>query len=204
MSNDDKDYRYQCDGIQVEGDGATLTPPAPPGRKKTAMFVDQVYSAGFSDWASDDELLTWTNRLNNGAAQGQAQLLAEARALARGVFDSAEFMNVGRSDEDFIADLYFGYLGREPDQSGWNFWVSVYRNDLAQGINGHEHMLQAFEQSTEFIDLVYALEPAPPPVVCDPVEEQSCWNNGGIWDSSTCSCEYPPPYYDPCYPYYCY
>lgn len=202
LSNDDKDYRMQCNGIQVEGDGSTLTPWTPPARKKTAMLVDQFYVAGFNDWASDDELFTWTTRLNNAAAQGQAQLLAEARALGRAVFDSAEYNNVNRSDEDFVADLYNAYLGRDPDQSGWNFWVSVYRNDLAQGVNGHEHLLQAFEQSTEFIDLVYSLETAPPPVVCDPVEEQACWNGGGLWDPSTCFCEYPPPY-DPCYPYYC-
>jgi len=203
LSNDDKDFRMQCDGIQVEGDGSALTPSTPPARKKTAMLVDQFYVAGFSDWASDDELLTWTSRLNNGAAQGQAQLLTEARALGRAVFDSAEYNNVSRSDEDFVADLYNAYLGRDPDQSGWSFWVSVYRNDPAQGVNGHEHLLQAFEQSTEFIDLVYSLEAAPPPVVCDPVEEQACWNGGGLWDPSTCFCEYPPPY-DPCYPYYCY
>ena len=203
LSNDDKDYRYQCNGIQVEGDGSNLTPWTPPARKKMAMFVDQVYSSGFNDWASDDELLTWTNRLNNGYAQGQAQLLAEARALCRAVFDSDEYKNVSRSDEDFITDLYNGYLGREPDPDGFNFWLSVYRNDPAQGVNGHEHMLQAFEGSMEFINLVYSLESAPPPVVCDPVEEQACWNGGGLWDSSTCFCEYPPPY-DPCYPYYCY
>jgi len=204
LSNDDKDYRYQCNGIRIEGDGSTLTASTPPAVKNTPTFVDQIYVAGFSDWASDDELLTWTNRLNSGAAQGQAQRLAEARALGRAVFDSDEYRNVDRSDEDFIADLYNAYLGRDPDQSGWNFWVSVYRNDLAQGINGHEHMLQAFEQSTEFINLVSSLVVAAPPIVCDPVEEQSCWNNGGIWDSSTCFCEYPPPYYEPCYPYYCY
>src|SRR5215213_12670 len=202
LSNDDKDWRFQCNGIQVEGDGSTLTPWTPPTRKKVAMFVDQVYVAGFNDWASDDELVTWTTRLNNAYAQGQAQLLAEARALCRAVFDSAEYRNVSRSDEDFIADLDTGYLGRAPDQDGFKFGLSVYRNDLAQGINGHEHMLQAFEQSTDFINLVYTLEAAPPPVVCDPVDEQACWNGGGLWDSSACSCEYPPPY-DPCYPYYC-
>lgn len=203
LSNDDKDYRYQCNGIKIEGDGSTLPQSTPPARKKTAMFVDQVYSAGFSDWASDDELLTWTTRLNNAAAQGQAQLLAEAKLLCRAVFDSAEYKNVSRSHEDFIADLYNGYLGRAPDPDGYNFWLSVYRNDLAQGINGHEHMLQAFEGSGEFSNLVYSLEVAPPPVICDSAEEQMCWNNGGLWDPSTCFCEYPPPY-DPCYPYYCY
>lgn len=204
LTNDDKDFRYQCNGIQIEGDNSNLTPWTPRPRRKMAMFVDQVYSSGFNDWASDDELLTWTNRLNNAAAQGQAQLFAEAKALCRAVFDSAEYKNVNRSDEDFVADLYNGYLGREPEQAGWEFWVNIYRNDLAQGINGHEHLLQGFEGSVEFANLVSNLEAAPPPSVCDPVDEQACWNAGGIWDPSTCFCEYPPPYYDPCYPYYCY
>jgi hypothetical protein len=30
--------------------------------------------------------------------------------------------------------------------------------------------------------------PPPPPPVCDPVDEQNCWNSGGSWDASTCSC----------------
>ncbi|HSL55332.1 MAG TPA: DUF4214 domain-containing protein [Pyrinomonadaceae bacterium] len=203
LSNDDKDYRYQCNGIKIEGDGSNLTPSTPPARKKVAMFVDQVYVGAFGDWASDDELLTWTNRLNNAAALGQSQLLAEARVFCRAVFGSAEYRNVSRSDEDFVSDLYNGYLGRAPEPTGLQFWVNIYRNDLAQGIDGYEHLLQGFEGSGEFMTLVSNLEAAPPPVVCDPVDEQFCWNNGGLWDSSTCSCEYPPPY-DPCYPYYCY
>jgi hypothetical protein len=28
----------------------------------------------------------------------------------------------------------------------------------------------------------------PPPPVCDPVAEQDCWNSGGSWDGSTCTC----------------
>ncbi len=30
--------------------------------------------------------------------------------------------------------------------------------------------------------------PPPPPPVCDPVAEQDCWNSGGSWDASTCTC----------------
>jgi hypothetical protein len=36
----------------------------------------------------------------------------------------------------------------------------------------------------------------PPPPTCDPQEEQACWNMGGNWSSSTCTC-----YQDPCYQY---
>jgi hypothetical protein len=207
LSNDDKDFKYQCNGIQLEGDGSTIPPPGPAPRKTTAAFTDQFYTTAFSDWASDDELQSWTSRLNTAAGQSQAQLLNEARALARAVFDSPEYRNVtSRSDEDFITDLYNGYLGRAPDQGGFDNWLSVYRNDMAQGLNGFEHMLQAFEYSTEFANLVYSLEAAPPPSSCDAFEEQNCNNNGGFWDSSNCFCDYPPPP-DPCYSgygYYCY
>jgi hypothetical protein len=206
LSNDDKSYRYQCNGIQVEGDGSTLAPSAPARRRATAAFTDQFYITAFNDWASDDELQSWTSRLNTAAGQGQSQLLSEARVLARAVFNTPEYMNITRSDEDFVTDLYNGYLGRAPDQGGFDNWLTAYRNDLAQGINGHEHLLQGFEYSTEFANLVASLEIEPPPSYCDPMEEQLCYNNGGLWDSGNCSCEYfePPP--DPCYSqgYYCY
>ena len=35
----------------------------------------------------------------------------------------------------------------------------------------------------------------PPPPTCSTESEQACYNQGGTWDSSTCSCEYPS---DPC------
>jgi hypothetical protein len=33
--------------------------------------------------------------------------------------------------------------------------------------------------------------PPPPPPTCNPDDEQSCYNSGGIWDSSTCGCTIP-------------
>lgn len=45
-----------------------------------------------------------------------------------------------------------------------------------------------------------ALNPAPPPPSCDPNSEQSCYDMGGDWDDSSCTC-----YRDPCTrkPYLC-
>jgi len=37
--------------------------------------------------------------------------------------------------------------------------------------------------------------PPPPPPTCSVEMEQSCYNHGGTWDASTCSCTYPV---DPC------
>jgi len=33
--------------------------------------------------------------------------------------------------------------------------------------------------------------PPPPPPTCDPAQEQDCYNAGGQWDPSTCTCSYP-------------
>jgi hypothetical protein len=33
--------------------------------------------------------------------------------------------------------------------------------------------------------------PPPPPPVCDPAAEQYCWDTGGYWDPSNCSCTMP-------------
>lgn len=114
------------------------------------------------------------------------------------MFQSTEYINLNRSDEDFVADLYYAYLQRAPDSDGYNFWLGVLRSDNAQGLNGREHLIQGFEWSGDFMNLVYSLEVAPPPNTCDAALEQDCYNNGGSWNTNTCSCEYydPPP--DPC------
>lgn len=38
--------------------------------------------------------------------------------------------------------------------------------------------------------------PPPPPPACDLTQEQSCYNNGGIWNSTNCTCNTFQP--DPC------
>jgi hypothetical protein len=201
LSDDDKSYTYQCNGIHLEGDGSAPTPVTPPARKKTAAFVDYFYMGSIEDLPSDAELQSWTDRLNAASAQGQSQMLAEAKALGRALFQSADYASRNRSDEDFVADLFYGYLQRAPDSGGYNAWLNVVRDYNAQGLNGREVTLQGFENSTEFANLVYSLEAAPPPDLCDTTEQQNCYSFGGHWNTDTCSCEYyePPP--DPCYSY---
>jgi len=139
--------------------------------------------------ADDASYQSWTNILNAALAQGPSNLLAQARALGRSLFQSAEYASFNRSDEEFVIDLYAAYLQRDPDPGGYEFWLSVLRSDNAQGLNGREHLLQGFEYSTEFMNLVNSLIATDPlEEACDPVEEQSCYNMGGIWDSDTCSC----------------
>ena len=42
----------------------------------------------------------------------------------------------------------------------------------------------------------FVFNPPPPPNTCDGAQEQACYNNGGTWNSNTCTCTLAPP--DPC------
>jgi hypothetical protein len=189
LSNDRKDFTYTCRGISLEGD--TSTPPAasttPP--RTTEAFVDYFFVGSLEVIADDASYQSWTNTLNAAMAQGSSNLLAQARALGRSLFQSAAYASLNRSDEEFVTDLYAAYLQRQPDPGGYDFWLATLRSDNAQGLNGREHLLQGFEFSTEFMNLVNSLIATDPlEEACDPIEEQSCYNIGGIWDSTTCSC----------------
>lgn len=195
----DKNYTMKCSGISVAGDGSS--PPASTSAGPTTVgdFVDNMWVGSLQDLPSESDLQAWTNALINAHAQGQQQMLAQARAFERSLFQSAEYASLNRSDEDFITDLYWAYLMRNPEDAGYYGWLSILQNYNAQGVNGREYLLQGFEGSAEFQNLVNSLDaslpPPPPPSSCDPVQEQSCYDNGGIWNLSTCFCNAPP---DPC------
>jgi len=52
--------------------------------------------------------------------------------------------NRNRSDEDFITDLCEGFLLREPDQGGYDFWLYRLRDDNSQGLSGRERITRVF------------------------------------------------------------
>lgn len=181
-------------------------------RTTAASLVPENWWGAVNHAPNDDDWAYWTNRVTDAQAQGQPQTLAEVKALNRSLFYSDEYVGRARSDEDFLADLYVTYLQREPDQGGLNFWLGVMRDDYANGINAREHMVRAFEESIEFGEVVASLDvmstPPADPTLCDAAQEQSCYNQGGSWDSTSCSCTYVEPEpVDPCYSgkyYMCY
>lgn len=200
----DIDVTFECRQISVQGDG-TRPGAGAPVRKTVGLFTQYFWLASLAVDTTDSERQYWTDRITNAQAQGQPQLLAEARTFGRALFQSAEYAALNRTDEDFVSDLYWSYLQRAPDESGYNFWLSVLRDDNARGINGREHLIQGFEHSDEFRVLLESLEAGSQTVSCDTVQEQNCYNQGGWWDSTNCSCtiiEEPPP--DPCYYQYGY
>ncbi|HXD33525.1 MAG TPA: Calx-beta domain-containing protein [Pyrinomonadaceae bacterium] len=89
--------------------------------------------------ARRNELITEYN-----AGSGQAD--SRARAL-RKVIDFDEFKNI-EYNRAFVLAQYFGYLRREPDTNGYNFWL----NALTQNPSNYRGMVCAFITSFEYQD----------------------------------------------------
>lgn len=123
-----------------------------PCWKNVADFVKEFFQAALARQPSSAELQDWSGKL--AQAQGEAQLIEEARLLGIALFDlspSSAYTARGRSDGDFVADLYRGFLQRDPDQSGWNFWLGQLQSQ------GRANIREAFAQSPEFREKVIRL-----------------------------------------------
>jgi RHS repeat-associated protein len=120
-------------------------------RKTVEQFVESFFRGAFDRPPTDAERNTWVTQLRAAQGQGQAALLAQARSLGSTLFNSAEYAGRQRSDEEFVHDLYWGYLQRAADADGFLHWLDFTRT------NGRAATITAFGQSTEFGNLVAAL-----------------------------------------------
>ncbi len=80
--------------------------------------------------------------LYDGTNAGRAAIIrevAENAAFARSEYDRA-----------FVLMQYFGYLRRDPDQRGYDFWVNVLDNKLPNDTLAYRAMVCAFVSSTEY------------------------------------------------------
>ncbi|HEV2863860.1 MAG TPA: RHS repeat-associated core domain-containing protein [Pyrinomonadaceae bacterium] len=113
-------------------------------RKTVGQFVEAFYRGALDRPPTAAEAADRTTRLRTAQSQGQSALLAEARALGRALFESAEYAARARTDQEFVADLYWGYLQRAPDAGGFLFWLDYVR------VNGRAATITAFGASIEF------------------------------------------------------
>jgi len=116
--------------------------------KSIDQFVKDFYQGVLHRQPDSTELAQWTASLTAAQNTSQAELLAEAQDLGNTLFHASAYGSP--SDEQFMTDLYTGYLHRQPNDppdgnwNGYNFWMGEL-----QGSN-REHLLDAFEDSIEF------------------------------------------------------
>jgi len=118
--------------------------------QRVEHFVQEFYYGALQREPTSAEMQQQTQRLNNAAALGQSQVVAEAQAMGGEIFQASNY-NSSHTIEQYVTDLYEAFLQRAPDGPGLNFWVN---NTVA---NGRPATLAAFKVCTEYAELAGTL-----------------------------------------------
>ncbi|MDQ3688043.1 MAG: DUF4214 domain-containing protein [Acidobacteriota bacterium] len=118
-------------------------------RKTIEQFVEAFYWGALGRQPDASEKSSWVTTLRTAQGQGQAQLMAQARALGDALFNSSEYATRNRTNREYVHDLYWGYLQRGGDDDGYSDWVAAVEN------NGRAVVRDpGFAQSIEFTTTV--------------------------------------------------
>ena len=106
-------------------------------------FVNQLISSiqAASNVNLESQRTAILNRYNAGANLNQSRAFALREAI-----DTTLFMD-GEYNRAFVLMQYFGYLRRDPDDGGYNFWLGIVNNPSAAN---YRSMVCAFVTSAEY------------------------------------------------------
>ena len=88
----------------------------------------------------------WIGRFRAAQCQGAAAVSAEVNGVSTQFLGSAEYTGRNRTNRDYVADLYYAFLRRGGELTGFNFWA----NQLNSGLKTREQLRQEFLKSPEF------------------------------------------------------
>jgi CubicO group peptidase (beta-lactamase class C family) len=110
-----------------------------PADMSHVIFVNQLFdTAGLTGYATDREQQI---RAMSDGGRSRAQVL-------RNVIEIQDF-KTREYNPSFVLMQYFGYLKRDPEPEGYNFWLNVLNNDAP---NNYRGMVCAFITSAEYQD----------------------------------------------------
>lgn len=119
------------------------------------QYAQNFLQAGLGRSLSGNEGPYWTDIMRSAYAQGQTSMLLATTEFGMTVFESAEYVGRGRTNSQYVSDLYHTYLMRDPEvcqpndlTCGPNYWASVCDSV------GRESVRNAFETSSEFYNIV--------------------------------------------------
>ena len=103
-------------------------------------YLTQIYNASFKRLPDPDGLRYWISNFSSGKD--------DERAVASSFLASAEFKErYGEdvSNESYVNTLYINVLGRDYDQTGYDYWLS----NLNNGVETKYELLLGFSESLE-------------------------------------------------------
>ena len=103
-------------------------------------YLTQIYNASFKRLPDPDGLRYWISNFSSGKD--------DERAVASSFLASSEFKErYGEdvSNESYVNTLYINVLGRDYDQTGYDYWLS----NLNNGVETKYELLLGFSESLE-------------------------------------------------------
>ena len=116
----------------------TLKPKAAAGTIDD--FVERCYTVTLGRGSDPDGFADWKGQLTNGQAVGVH--------VAYGFLFSPEYTKKNKSPEDYVTDLYMLFMGREPDEAGFNDWVGQLKDGKSR-----VEVFAGFANSQEFYNI---------------------------------------------------
>lgn len=102
-------------------------------------FVGRLYTQCLGRSYDDKGLNDWCTLIYN-------KTWSVNKVSTDGFFFSKEFLDKNTNDREYVRRLYLTFLGREPDEAGYNDWVGI----LQRGQMTREQVLYGFADSKEF------------------------------------------------------
>ena len=88
-----------------------------------AGFVYTSFAGALNRPPTSTERADWITDLEAAFAVDEATLRTVAQGLIDDLFESSEYSDRMRNDEQFVGDLYLAFFGRVPDPGGKAFWL---------------------------------------------------------------------------------
>lgn len=105
-------------------------------RAEISMLMD-AYRSILARLPDHGGLIYYLGRLRTAQCNGYSAVAGEANGMLYAFFNSGEYFNRGRSNQQYIADLYDAFFARAIDRSGYDYWVSQVPTLGRNGVLGY-------------------------------------------------------------------
>ncbi|MBO5283034.1 MAG: DUF4214 domain-containing protein [Lachnospiraceae bacterium] len=134
-------YYYTANGSQmVNGEDTAQITIEDYHRVLDRQFVSRLYEKVLERTVDATGLAEWSNGLYDGKLTGAK--------VVQNIFESQEFINKEKTDEEYIQLLYQAVFDRPADQPGMETWLGVFEQGMSR-----TYVLWGFMESTEFAQM---------------------------------------------------
>jgi hypothetical protein len=135
------------------------------------IFVEDVFDAVLKRESTQEEYERWLNRITFAKSQGQAQLLTEAKTFEKETFASINYGVMSKTNEQFVTDVFWSYVFRDPTVGELAYWVDFLLNQPPSVPQNRrrERLIDEFQLSSEFEEIVLGIIDAEVPPEPSPI-----------------------------------